>query len=28
LRKNSWQNSPEDWAKLHVTEFFANKEWI
>jgi hypothetical protein len=26
LRKNSWQNSPEDWAKLHVTEFFANKE--
>ena len=26
LRKNGWKNTPEDWAKLHVTEFFANKE--
>lgn len=26
LRKDPWKNSPEDWAKLHVTEFFANKE--
>jgi hypothetical protein len=26
LRKDSWKNTPEDWAKLHVTEFFANKE--
>jgi hypothetical protein len=26
LRKNNWNNTPEDWAKLHVTEFFANKE--
>lgn len=26
LRKNAWKNTPTDWAKLHVTEFFANKE--
>ena len=26
LRNDPWKNSPEDWAKLHVTEFFANKE--
>lgn len=26
MRKDSWKNTPEDWAKLHVTEFFANKE--
>jgi hypothetical protein len=25
LRKNAWKNTPTDWAKLHVTEFFANK---
>lgn len=26
LRNDPWKNSPEDWAKLHVTEFFANKD--
>jgi len=26
LRRDGWKNTPEDWAKLHVTEFFANKE--
>ena len=26
LRKDVWKNTPEDWAKLHITEFFANKE--
>lgn len=26
FRKDPWKNTPEDWAKLHVTEFFANKE--